>query len=266
MSLDALASLLANRRTMVLTGAGVSTDSGIPDYRGPGARPRRPVQYAEFVRDPEARRRYWARSYLGWPRFAAAQPNPAHRALARLEAAGRLTGLVTQNVDGLHQAAGSVDVVELHGSLARVRCLSCGAGEDRDVTQARLLAANPGFGGVGAVAPDGDAEIDPAEARDFVVPECVACGGVLKPDVVFFGENVPAPRVEAAWARLAAAEVLLVLGSSLTVWSGYRFARRAAEEGRAVVIVNRGPTRADPLAILKVEAGVGEVLARVVGA
>lgn len=261
MSIDALAAAIEGRRVLVLTGAGISTESGIPDYRSPGVRPRKQVQYQEFVRDPRARRRYWARSYVGWPRLALARPNAGHAAVARLQHAGLVTGLVTQNVDGLHQAAGSPDLVELHGGLARVTCLACRSLSDRDVLQARLLATNPGFAAVAHDAPDGDADLDPVDLDDFVVPACLDCGGVLKPDVVFFGEGVPAPRVDAAWKRLARAEVLLVVGSSLTVWSGYRFARRAVEEGRSLVLLNRGPTRADPIASLKVEAAAGEALA-----
>lgn len=259
---DTLAEALAGRRPLVLTGAGCSTESGIPDYRGPGSRPRTPIQYAEFRDRPEARQRYWARSAVGWPRFREARPNAAHLALAALERADRLAGLLTQNVDGLHQKAGHAEVVELHGALDRVRCLGCGAGYARDVVQGWILTANPGWTGEGADAPDGDAELDAVRAAGFVVPACPACGGVLKPDVVFFGENVPAPRVEAAWARLDAADALFVVGSSLTVWSGYRFARKAHEQGKPVLILNHGPTRADPLATRLADGMAGEVLPR----
>jgi NAD-dependent SIR2 family protein deacetylase len=260
-SLDALAELLRERRTLVLSGAGVSTDSGIPDYRGPASRPRSPMRYQEFVRDGEARRRYWARSSVGWPVTARARPNEGHRALARLERRGLLTGVLTQNVDGLHQQGGSRHVLELHGSLASVVCLDCGARSARADLQARMRAANPDFHAqADDVAPDGDVEIPDAWTRGFVVPSCRACGGTLKPDVVFFGENVPRERVERAWARLDRAEALLVVGSSLTVFSGYRFVRRAREQGKPVAIVNDGPTRGDPDATLRLQARLGEAL------
>lgn len=257
--IDGIVNVLAGRRILALTGAGISTESGIPDYRGPGRPPRRPIQYQEFVSRPEARQRYWARSTLGWPRFRGARPNAGHAALTTLERSGRLVGLLTQNVDRLHQAAGHGALIELHGALADVVCLGCAARSDRDVLQEELLALNPGWAGEGPDAPDGDVEL--ASAEGFRVPACAVCGGILKPDVVFFGENVPAARVAAAWAWLDAAEVLLVVGSSLAVFSGFRFARRAAEVGKVVVILNQGETRADPLATLKVEAPAGVTLA-----
>lgn len=260
-ALDSIRGLLRERRTLVLSGAGVSTDSGIPDYRGPLSRPRAPMRYQEFLRDPEARRRYWARSSVGWPVTARARPNDGHRALARLERRGHLTGVLTQNVDGLHQQGGSRHVLELHGSLASVICLDCGARSARADLQARMRAANPDFHAqADDVAPDGDVEIPDAWTRGFVVPACRACGGVLKPDVVFFGENVPRDRVERAWERVDRAEALLVVGSSLTVFSGYRFVRRAREHGKPVAIVNDGPTRGDPDATLRLHARLGEVL------
>jgi NAD-dependent SIR2 family protein deacetylase len=260
-ALDALAELLRERRTLVLSGAGVSTDSGIPDYRGPTSRPRSPMRFQEFARDPEARRRYWARSSVGWPVTARARPNDGHRALARLERRGLLTGVLTQNVDGLHQQGGSRRVLELHGSLASVICLDCGARSARADLQARMRAANPHFHAqADDVAPDGDVEIPDAWTRHFVVPACRACGGVLKPDVVFFGENVPRERVERAWARVDAAQALLVAGSSLSVFSGYRFVRRAREQGKPVAIVNDGPTRGDPDATVRLHARLGAVL------
>jgi NAD-dependent SIR2 family protein deacetylase len=259
--LDALAALLREHRTLVLSGAGVSTDSGIPDYRGPGSKPRNPMRYQTFVRDEEARRRYWARSSVGWPLTARARPNDGHRALARLERRGAACGVLTQNVDGLHQQGGSRRVLELHGSLATVVCLDCGVRSARAVLQERLRAANPDFSArTDDVAPDGDVEIDDAWTRGFRVPACLACGGVLKPDVVFFGENVPRERVERAWARVDEAEALLVVGSSLTVFSGYRFVRRAREQGKPVAIVNDGPTRGDPDATIRLRARLGEVL------
>ncbi len=249
---------------VALTGAGCSTESGIPDYRGPDTRPRArpPIQHREFVDSADARRRYWARSMLGWPRLAAARPNQGHAALAALEDAGALAGLITQNVDGLHHGAGSRDVVELHGALRRVRCLACDQLTTRDELQQRLLAANPDWlERGGSVAPDGDADLVDGDVQDFEVMACDACGGVLMPDVVFFGGGVPRATLDAAWATFGRAEVLLVIGSSLTVFSGYRFVRRAAEHGVPVAILNRGPTRGDPHAALRVDAGAGEALA-----
>ncbi|HSJ23772.1 MAG TPA: NAD-dependent protein deacetylase [Longimicrobiales bacterium] len=261
-----LAALLRGRRTVVLAGAGCSTESGIPDYRGTGAARRgAPVQYQEFVRDPLARQRYWARSTVGWPRFSAARPNEGHRALARLEAGTAVAGIITQNVDGLHQAAGSGNVVELHGSLAAVRCLACDSAVSRGEWQEHLLAANHAWaeqvGGVTAeTAPDGDAVLHPDRVAEFRVPGCPTCDGIMKPDVVFFGENVPRPRVEEAWGLFDHGEVLLVAGSSLTVFSGRRFMYRACERGVPVVVVNRGPTRADEIAAAKVDGPLGVVL------
>jgi len=259
--LDALAELLATHRTLVLSGAGISTDSGIPDYRGPDAAPRAPMRYQTFLRDDAARRRYWARSSVGWPVTARARPNPAHAAVARLERRGVVHGVLTQNVDGLHQQAGSRRVLELHGSLAAVICLDCGVRSARTVLQERMKRANPAFHAeADDVAPDGDVEIPDALTRDFVVPACTTCGGTLKPDVVFFGENVPKARVERAWRMLDEADALLVLGSSLTVYSGYRFVRRAREQGKPVAIVNDGPTRADGDAVLRSHGRLAEVL------
>jgi NAD-dependent SIR2 family protein deacetylase len=263
-ALAPLVAMVRGRRVVALTGAGCSTESGIPDYRGPGAKPRRPMQYREFVGSAAARVRYWARATVGWPRMKTAQPNAAHRALAAMEASGALTGVITQNVDGLHQAAGSRRVIELHGALSRVRCLSCGGVCDRDEIHARLLADNPWLAGqIGGadVAPDGDAELGADAIAGFRVPAC-ACGGAWKPDVVFFGENVPRAVVDDAWALFEQAEVLLVAGSSLTVWSGYRFVRRAAERRLPVAIVNVGPTRGDGEANVKLEGALGDVLPR----
>jgi NAD+-dependent protein deacetylase sirtuin 4 len=271
-SLDALVELLRGGRTVVLAGAGCSTESGIPDYRGPGSvgSTRKPIQYQDFLRSEAARVRYWARSATGWPKLAAARPNAAHLALARLERDGVVRGIITQNVDGLHHAAGSRRVVELHGSLAMVRCLRCPCEDRRDVFQQRLTALNAGWterlerraeGGVES-APDGDAELPAWAVDSFRVPACPQCGGILKPDVVFFGENVPAARVADAWRLFAEAQVLLVVGSSLTVYSGRRFIYRAQQEGVPIGIVNLGPTRADEFAAVKVEGRLGSVLPR----
>lgn len=279
--LEVLLDLLRLGPAAVLTGAGCSTESGIPDYRGPrtGRREHEPIQYREFVEQPGARARYWARSAVGWTRIRDAAPNDAHRALARMESAGRVVGVITQNVDGLHQAAGSRRVLELHGSLAEVRCLECGEREARSSVQRRLLALNPGFrrrygspageattGEGPVVAPDGDARVDDGAAENLAVPGCRSCGGVLKPDVVFFGENVPPERVQRAWALLDEARVLLVAGSSLSVYSGYRFVRRCRQEDRPVGIVNLTPTRGDGDARIRVAGRVGDVLPRLADA
>jgi NAD-dependent protein deacetylase/lipoamidase sirtuin 4 len=260
---EPLVQIARGRRLVALTGAGCSTESGIPDYRGAdaGTRRRAPMQHREFVGRAEARRRYWARSVVGWPRFAAARPNPGHEALAALEGGGVLAGVITQNVDGLHQAAGSREVVELHGALARVRCLDCGALSSRQALQERLLALNPRFAdGCAALAPDGDADLPDELVAGFAVAACAACDGVLMPDVVFFGGSVPRPTLEAAWQLFDRAQVLLVIGSSLTVYSGLRFVRRAAERGVPVAIVNRGPTRGDEHAAVRLDARCGAAL------
>ena len=262
MSLETLTELLTRGRFVALTGAGISTESGIPDYRGPTTRERarNPIQHRQFVESSAARQRYWARSVVGWPKMAAARPNAGHHALAELERRGHLSGVITQNVDGLHHAAGSRTVVELHGALARVRCLGCDTVEPRSEVQARLLQENPGFSPEdAAMAPDGDAELGGVD--DFRVVDCRACGGVLKPDVVFFGGSVPRPVVDDAFALLDTADALLVVGSSLAVFSGYRFVRRARERNIPVALVNLGPTRADGEATLRVEGRAGEVLA-----
>jgi NAD-dependent SIR2 family protein deacetylase len=252
---------------MVLSGAGLSTESGIPDYRGPSSRRRTrgPIRYQEFIGSAETRRRYWARSAIGWSQVGAAAPNAGHEAVAALEERGFVNGVVTQNVDGLHQAAGSRRVVELHGALRRVICLDCGATESRTDLQDRMVSLNPGWLALGARAlPDGDAELPADIARRFVVPTCLACAGVLKPDVVFFGENVPRIRVDDAFALLAAADALFVVGSSLTVFSGFRFVRQAAADGKPVAIVNVGSTRGDELAAVRFEARLGDVLPELV--
>jgi NAD-dependent SIR2 family protein deacetylase len=256
---NALVELLRGKRVCVLTGAGISTESGIPDYRGPTApvRKRPPIQHRDFVEQPHTRARYWARSMLGWPRFRDFAPNSAHHALAKWD---RLTGLITQNVDRLHQKAGHEEVVELHGALAEVRCLACPTRLDRDELQLTLEQLNPqALAWSYTLFADGDADLPDEVVEDFVVPPC-ACGGVLKPDVVFFGDSVPRPRVDLAFSRLDAAEALLVVGSSLTVFSGYRFVLRAKERGMPVAVLNLGPTRADGDAVVKLEGRAGEVL------
>ena len=267
--LRALLELLRERRVLVLTGAGCSTASGIPDYRGPGTRRRAtaPVQYRDFQRDPKARQRYWARAVIGWPRFLEARPNAAHRALATLEQMGLVRGIITQNVDRLHQAAGNRKVIELHGALAEVVCLECGRLESRCELQQRLLALNPTWRTVSApLAPDGDAELTDEAVCDFRVATCLSCNGILKPHVVFFGENVPRARVDGCWRWMDECDVLLVVGSSLTVFSGYRFVHGAAKRGLPVVIVNVGPSRGDPLASVRIDGDVVEVLPRLVEA
>jgi NAD-dependent SIR2 family protein deacetylase len=253
-----------HRRWFLLTGAGVSTLSGIPAYRDEqGAwKHKAPIQFRDFVQSEAVRRRYWARSFVGFERVQSAEPNGAHRALARLERLGRARLLVTQNVDGLHQKAGSGQVVDLHGQLAEVECLACQARSSRAAMQQRLLAHNPSLAAAtpAYATPDGDAELDPGQHETLVIPSCEACGGVLKPAVVFFGENVPKARVDRAYAALAESDAVLVVGSSLMVFSGYRFARRAAELGKPVVVLNQGLTRADALAALKLEGECGTLL------
>ncbi|QES04684.1 NAD-dependent protein deacetylase [Streptomyces venezuelae] len=248
---------------LVLTGAGISTESGIPDYRGAGGSLSRhtPMTYQEFTADARARRRYWARSHLGWRTFGRARPNTGHRAVAAFGRHGLLTGVITQNVDGLHQSAGSDGVVELHGSLERVVCLSCGAFSPRRELARRLEEANAGFAPTAAgINPDGDADLTDEQVGDFRVLPCTVCGGVLKPDVVFFGEAVPPQRVEHCRELVDQAVSLLVLGSSLTVMSGLRFVRQAAQAGKPVVIVNRDPTRGDRHAVTRVALPLGAAL------
>lgn len=271
---DTLADLMRQAwttgRITVITGAGCSTNSGIGDYRAPDGSWKRaaPVQMQDFLRDPATRRRYWARSTLGWPRIAQARPNGAHRALVRLEQAGMLAGLVTQNVDGLHQAAGHRDVIDLHGSIGGVTCLDCGARVTREALQTVLEAQNPWLAHVAATAaPDGDADIADHLALDaFRVPACSVCGGVLKPDVVFYGDSVPRARVDDAYQRVESAALLLVAGSSLMVFSSFRFCRHAHARGIPIAIVNRGVTRADALAAVKLDMDCAAALGRVADA
>jgi NAD-dependent SIR2 family protein deacetylase len=257
-ALDALQAFAERHpRLFVLTGAGISTDSGIPGYRDENGAWKRspPITLQEFLGSESWRRRYWARSMIGWPTVGLAQPNGAHRALTQLEAAQRVGALVTQNVDGLHQRAGSHDVIELHGSIGHVHCLDCGAQYTRASLQPRLEAANPALVGASAEpAADGDAHLDFDGNNAFHIPACEACGGVLKPSVVFFGENVPRERVAAASAALDEADAVLVVGSSLMVYSGYRFCAWAQQRGKPVAAINLGKTRADPLLALKVAA------------
>ena len=250
-------------RLFVLTGAGCSTESGIPDYRDSdgGWKHRPPVQYQDFLRSERTRQRYWARSLLGWGRIAQAEPNAAHHALAGLEVAGFIHQLVTQNVDGLHQRAGSRRVIDLHGRLDAVDCLDCRHRSPRAEFQRRLIEQNPSFTALVATgAPDGDALLEDMDYGGFQVPSCSRCRSVVKPTVVFFGEAVPRPRVDRALARLAQADALLVVGSSLMVYSGYRFCRAAAEQGKPIAAVNLGRTRADGELKLKISAHCGEIL------
>jgi len=261
---DELARFLREHpRCLMISGAGCSTSSGIPAYRDQAGRwtRRTPIQYQAFMAESAVRQRYWARSYLGWPRIQSAQPNPSHRALADLEALGRVSLLLTQNVDGLHQRAGSRELLELHGGLDRVSCQGCGRGLSRALLQDQLQALNPYFQAqVQGINPDGDADLAEPEPMGFQIPDCSACGGVLKPDVVFFGENVPAARVERAWKGLQQADGVLVVGSSLVVFSAYRFVREAARRGLPVVSINQGRTRADPLLSFRLNMDAGQAL------
>ncbi len=264
--LDELAAMVARGRCVVLSGAGLSTDSGIPDYRGPGSVPRSPMTFQEFRSGPHARQRYWARSHLGWQRMNRARPNDGHHAVATLEKVGLVAHTITQNVDGLHTDAGARRVTDLHGRIDQVICLTCHQVSPRAELHARLSQLNPGFGASLAVttAPDGDVDLD--DTSGFRVASCAHCGGVLKPRVVFFGENVPKSTVSFCYATVAGASCLLVLGSSLTVQSGLRFVRRAHADGIPVAIVNRGTTRGDPLADLRIDAGCAQTLAAVLTA
>lgn len=261
-SLNSAVDVLAGKRLAVLTGAGLSTDSGIPDYRGPNSVPRSPMTYQQFVGDDALRRRYWARNHVGWHHLRRADPNDGHRSLARMERRGLLTGLITQNVDRLHSVAGSTNVVDLHGTYDRVVCLDCRSSFSRGEIARLLERLNPGYleraGDAGDVAPDADADVD--DTFDFRVAPCPVCGGMLKPDFVYFGENVPKDRVEVSYAMVDDAGALLVAGSSLTVMSGLRFVRHAAKHSKPVVIINRGKTRGDEFAAIKLEVGVSEAL------
>ncbi|MDM7989561.1 NAD-dependent protein deacetylase [Arthrobacter sp. zg-Y877] len=256
------AEYLGGRRLALLTGAGLSTDSGIPDYRGPDAPPRNPMTYQQFVGDPVLRRRYWARNHVGWHHLRHAVPNSGHQAVVELEHRGLLSGVITQNVDRLHTDAGSVNVVDLHGRYDRVVCLACHSGFSRSEVAELLEELNPGYldrpRHDGEIAPDADADV--VDTEDFVVADCPVCGGMLKPDFVYFGENVPKDRVARAFSMVDDAGALLVAGSSLTVMSGLRFVRYAVKADKPVVIINRGATRGDPLATLKIDMGVSTAL------
>ena len=262
--LDTLHRAMAERRFLVLTGAGISTPSGIPDYRNSEGvrRGKAPMMYQEFLATAQARRRYWARAMLGWPRVRIAQPNPAHRALATLQQRQRISGLITQNVDTLHDQAGSHDVIELHGSLHRVLCLDCQQRSPRDVIQQRMEHENPYLAGVDAVqAPDGDTLLDPAFEERFHIPHCPHCKGQrLKPDVVFFGENVAQATAAKAMAAVAQAEGLLVVGSSLMAYSAFRLCKAMVEQGKPVIAINLGKTRGDELLQVKIEASCERLL------
>jgi NAD-dependent SIR2 family protein deacetylase len=260
-----LVALLHGRRVAVLTGAGMSTDSGIPDYRGPDSPPSNPMTIRQFTSDAAFRQRYWARNHVGWRHMDGTAPNAGHRALAALEHMGVVSAVITQNVDLLHTKAGSRTVVNLHGTYAQVICLECGHTMTRAAMAELLEAANPGFaeraeavGGI-AVAPDADAVV--GDTTSFRIVDCLACGGMLKPDIVYFGESVPKPRVEHGYSLIEDADALLVAGSSLTVYSGYRFVRHAAAHGLPIAIINRGRTRGDDLATVKIDNGCSEMLA-----
>jgi NAD-dependent SIR2 family protein deacetylase len=269
-SFGLLIDLFGQGNVTVLSGAGLSTESGIPDYRGPSGQARRagqPMTYQEFTGSDSARQRYWARSHLGWRHVTGAAPNAGHRAVAALERAGLASGVITQNVDGLHQAAGARAVTELHGSLHRVVCLSCWERSSREALDARLRSANPAWtaaaaGAEPAVNPDGDVALE--ETGGFTVADCLSCGGLLKPDVVFFGENVPKPRVEQCFSLVSSSSAVVVLGSSLTVMSGLRYVRHAASLGIPVLIVNQGTTRGDELAAARLDAPLGSTLTALV--
>ena len=262
--IDSLTDFLSGTRTVTaLTGAGVSTGSGIPDYRDDNGdwKHTQPMMFAEFSGSVDARQRYWARSYVGWQRFGKAEPNAAHRALAGLEAEGKVDTVITQNVDRLHSRAGSRQVIDLHGDLSQVVCLDCGAPDARRNFQRSMRDANPDWhADIFRYKPDGDAELAESSHSDFSVPGCATCGGVVKPDVVMFGESVPRARVDTAMAAVERTQALLIIGSSLMVYSGYRFARRASELGKPIAIVNRGRTRADELATLRIGADCEEAL------
>ena len=264
MAVDELRTVIEAGRVVVLSGAGMSTGSGIPDYRGPNgaySRGHQPMTYQNFLRSEDGRRRYWARSHVGWVTFSRAQPNAAHDAIAQMEQSGFVDAVITQNVDGLHQSAGSSQVIDLHGRLDRVVCLSCGAMQDRRDVHERLVEINPDFSThVDRINPDGDYEISDEQLVDFRIVSCIECQGILKPDVVYFGESVPVERVSSAFELVNQSSTLLVLGSSLMVFSGRRFVDHAHKNGKTIVIINQGQTRCDHIADICIDADVGEVL------
>ena len=264
---EGLVELVRGGNVTILSGAGLSTESGIPDYRGQdGKRRVMPMTYGEFVASPANRQRYWARSFVGWRRFAGAGPNDGHRAVAELQRLGLVRAIITQNVDGLHQIAGAHDVLELHGNLDRARCLSCGETTQRAELDGRLREANPRFGvDTGEIRPDGDVVLPDEAVAGFHPPRCLVCqSDLVKPDVVFFGESVPKTVVEQCFSQVEASSGLVVLGSSLQVMSGYRFVRRAAANGIPVAIVTRGPSRGDEQATIRLDAPLGVTLSRIV--
>jgi NAD-dependent SIR2 family protein deacetylase len=264
MAVEDLRAVIEAGGVLVLSGAGMSTGSGIPDYRGPNgayARGHQPMTYQNFLRNEDGRRRYWARSHVGWNTFSRAQPNAAHVAVAQMERDGFVDSVITQNVDGLHQSAGSSHVIDLHGRLNRVICLNCGAMQDRTEVHERLVEVNPDFSThVNRINPDGDYEIPDGQLVDFKIVSCKACQGILKPDVVYFGESVPVKRVDAAFELVNRCSTLLVLGSSLMVYSGRRFVDHAHKNGKTVVIINQGETRCDHIAAVRMDADVVDVL------
>jgi NAD-dependent SIR2 family protein deacetylase len=257
---DAAVRILEGKRVAVLTGAGVSTDSGIPDYRGAGAPVRSPMTFSQFVADPIYRKRYWAGSHLGWKRFAGANPNAGHSALAELESAGVVNGVITQNVDGLHVRAGSQHVVDLHGSMDRVRCMQCGQAYARGDIAERLTAANPWLDDDAAAVLNPDGDVDITSVDDFLVPDCSVCGGILKPDIVFFGEFVPVVKFTEATALVSRSQALVIAGSSLVVNSGIRLLDQATRKKLPIIIINRGLTKGDSRATLKLDTGASEIL------
>ena len=261
-SVDFVREQLAGKKLAALTGAGISTDSGIPDYRGAGRTPRHPMTFENFMGSAQAQQRYWARSFVGWSRISLAKPNAGHFAIAQAESLGQIVSLVTQNVDGLHQAAGSKNVIDLHGRLDRVKCMGCNKVHSRFDVEEQMRQLNPDVvqSKDFEFTPDGDAEVESTDS--FVIPFCTACKGMLKPDVVFFGESVPATLVAASYAAIDAADALLVAGTSLSVNSGMRFVRHAAKANKPIVIVNLGPTKGDEYALAKIEGNTSHVLQR----
>jgi NAD-dependent SIR2 family protein deacetylase len=262
--LSAAASIIGDGGVVVLSGAGLSTESGIPDYRGPSgaySRNHTPITYQLFRDDPRGRHRYWARSYIGWPMMRDMQPNAGHLAVAALESAGLVSGVITQNVDSLHHKAGSSNVIDLHGRLDTVMCMACGLRGSREALHARIASVNAGWEGAATrINPDGDVDLPETSVDAFTMVDCTSCGGALKPDVVYFGESVPPARVSDSYAMVDSASSVLVLGSSLHVYSGRRFVTHAHKLGIAIIIVNQGETKADELASVRLDAALGSTL------